>query len=106
MTSTTCTKCDGAGRIGGFEHVMHGLCFACGGSGRVSVDGRQARKSARIARNQERNATLRATDPALSARWDAESRLGSRLFDEAKRALHEAPTTQAGIEAMRQVLRP
>lgn len=29
-----CSRCDGKGRIGGFSHVLGGVCFACKGSGR------------------------------------------------------------------------
>jgi hypothetical protein len=28
-----CGKCDGAGRIGAFAHVLRGVCFACEGRG-------------------------------------------------------------------------
>ena len=28
-----CTRCDGKGRIRGFEHRANGVCYACGGKG-------------------------------------------------------------------------
>lgn len=28
-----CSRCDGKGRVRGFEHIERGLCFGCGGSG-------------------------------------------------------------------------
>jgi DnaJ-class molecular chaperone len=28
-----CTRCDGKGRIRGFEHRENGVCYACGGKG-------------------------------------------------------------------------
>lgn len=31
--SAPCYKCDGAGRIDAFSHVLGGVCFACGGTG-------------------------------------------------------------------------
>lgn len=31
-----CGKCDGTGRISAFSHIHEGLCFACGGSGRIA----------------------------------------------------------------------
>ncbi len=33
----TCGKCDGKGKIRGFDHIEHGVCFACGGQGTVWV---------------------------------------------------------------------
>lgn len=29
-----CKRCNGTGRVAGFEHVHNGVCYACRGSGR------------------------------------------------------------------------
>jgi len=29
----TCGRCNGAGRINAYGHIMNGVCFGCGGSG-------------------------------------------------------------------------
>jgi len=31
--NTPCIRCDGTGYIRGYSHVMHGVCFSCGGRG-------------------------------------------------------------------------
>mgnify|MGYP003640866154 CR=1 FL=1 len=31
--AASCTRCDGKGRIRGFNHIEGGKCFACGGAG-------------------------------------------------------------------------
>ena len=31
-----CPKCEGHGKIGAYSHVMLGVCFKCGGSGKVA----------------------------------------------------------------------
>lgn len=31
-----CPKCEGHGKIGAYNHVMAGVCFKCGGSGKVA----------------------------------------------------------------------
>jgi hypothetical protein len=36
--SLTCAKCDGTGKILGFAHIADGVCFACGGTGRLAQD--------------------------------------------------------------------
>jgi hypothetical protein len=36
-TSYDCAKCDGRGRINGFQHIASGRCFQCGGSGKVEL---------------------------------------------------------------------
>jgi hypothetical protein len=36
-----CAKCDGKGTIRGFSHVLHGVCFRCGGTGTVASKPRQ-----------------------------------------------------------------
>ena len=33
----TCDRCEGAGRINGFDHYADGVCFACAGQGRRLV---------------------------------------------------------------------
>ena len=33
----TCGKCDGKGRIAAFSHVNNGLCYWCGGTGKLEV---------------------------------------------------------------------
>lgn len=33
----TCPRCEGAGRINGFDHYADGVCFACEGKGRRLV---------------------------------------------------------------------
>lgn len=34
-TTTNCPKCDGSRRISAFSHIASGLCFTCGGSGKI-----------------------------------------------------------------------
>lgn len=34
MTQYPCSKCDGKGTIQGFTHVLNGVCFRCGGTGK------------------------------------------------------------------------
>lgn len=36
-TTAACPKCSGTGRIRAFSHIHNGTCFACSGSGVVSV---------------------------------------------------------------------
>lgn len=36
MSKYTCTRCNGKGRIGHYNHIDDGICFACGGSGKVA----------------------------------------------------------------------
>lgn len=37
ITTGTCGKCDGVGRMNWCSHVMNGVCFWCKGTGRVTV---------------------------------------------------------------------
>lgn len=34
--TTTCSKCDGKGRINAFSHIENGSCFACKGTGTIT----------------------------------------------------------------------
>ena len=34
----TCPKCNGKGILNGFLHIKDGVCFCCGGSGKVKSD--------------------------------------------------------------------
>lgn len=43
----TCGKCDGKGKIRGFDHIEHGVCFACGGQGTVWVEAYDKSNSAK-----------------------------------------------------------
>jgi len=36
FTTGTCGKCDGTGRLGHYGHIANGVCFDCGGSGKIS----------------------------------------------------------------------
>ena len=36
-----CHKCAGKGRIRGFEHYEGGVCFECGGTGKIEIDTRR-----------------------------------------------------------------
>lgn len=69
MTDQTfpCFKCNGKGRIRGFEHIAEGVCFQCSGSGRLSVlqnEKAQANRAALLAREQRR---LDAHDAKVAA---------------------------------------
>jgi uncharacterized phage protein len=33
----TCPRCQGTGHIDHYLHVAHGVCFKCGGSGKVEI---------------------------------------------------------------------
>lgn len=35
MTTITCKRCDGVGRLAHFGHVKNGVCLTCRGSGKV-----------------------------------------------------------------------
>lgn len=43
MTEHTCPRCNGSGRLDKYDHIRSGVCFKCGGTGKVS---RKERKNA------------------------------------------------------------
>lgn len=39
-----CSRCDGEGRVKSFSHVLGGVCFKCGGSGKQKTKPRESVK--------------------------------------------------------------
>jgi hypothetical protein len=70
-----CGKCDGAGYIQCYSFIVNGVCFACGGSGKVTAKDRvyTAEKNAKLDRARDvRNAEKTAARNAESSRLEVE----------------------------------
>lgn len=65
-TEQICGRCNGKGQFREYGHVYGGVCFKCGGSGRVKV-------TAAAARQQEMRDAKRAADQAARAERIAEN---------------------------------
>lgn len=79
---TECDRCNGNGTIRGYSHVQGGVCFKCGGTGKVAT--KRQPSAAQIAKKA-------AAEEARKANAERERRKSKREFDWAERAFGNDP---------------
>ena len=77
-----CGKCDATGRIRAFSHYAAGVCFDCGGSGRISHDPISAETLANDAAREARRDVVSALAAKIGMRADGSyTALGCMVLD-------------------------
>lgn len=100
-THYPCSRCSGSGKLAGFSHVVGGVCFKCGGSGKQRA--KPAAPSTRYVVSLVNRATG-AAEPYYTVRAKNEvqalkkARAWAANVSEALRATHDADAVSVVVE--------